>query len=140
MASMKSSFCKNQRGFTLIEVLVASTIVIMSIGTLLQLFSAGLNQNHKVGQLAHLLSAQRTITARLEQINLAKQQTGDGIAQGLNYQWKAKIDKPYRSIGGQDENKLTQKIALQTIFVQIEKPRGGKYLFDFQQLSWHFPQ
>lgn len=123
----------------MIEVLVASTIVVMSIGTLLQLFSAGLNQNQKVAQLAHLLSAQRTIMARLEQINPAQQQTGDGIAQMLNYHWKAKTSNPYKLIY-QEETDFPREIALFTLSVHIEKPRGGQYFFDIQKLGWRDKQ
>ena len=134
MVSIKLNFCK-QQGFTLIEVLVASTIVIMSIGTLLQLFSAGLSQNHKVGQLAHLLSAQRTIIAKLGQINPAKQQSGEGIMQGLSYHWETKVTKPYKPIylGSED---FPREIALHTFFIQIEKPTGNKYQFELQQVGW----
>lgn len=135
MVSMRSNFYKNQHGFTLIEVLVASTIVIMSLGTILQLFSSGLSQNHKVGQLAHLLSAQRTIVAKLEQINPAKQEKGKGVVQGLSYQWIAKITEPYQLVY-QLENDFPREVAIYNITVDITKPRQGKYQFILQRLGW----
>ncbi len=135
MVNMKSSYYKIQQGFTLIEVLVASTIVIISIGTLLQLFSAGLNQNQRVGQLAHLLSAQRTIMARIEQTNPAEQPKGQGIAMALAYQWKAEIIEPYQIIY-EEEPLYPREIALFNITVKIKKPRGGTYLFNFHKLGW----
>jgi len=107
----------------------------MSLGTLLQLFSSGLQQNKKVGELAHLLSAQRTIVARIEQINPTKQQKGQGIAQGIPYQWQAKINQPYQLIY-QAENDFPQEIALHTIQIQMTKPQGKQYQFSIQQLGW----
>jgi len=135
MVAMKFSCNKKQQGFTLIEVLVASAIVIMSLGTLLQLFSSGLKQNQKVGELAHILSAQRTIIARIEHINPTQQKKGQGSAQGLNYQWRAKLTEPYVLIH-EEETYFPREIALHTIDVQITKPLGGTYPFSFQRLGW----
>ena len=135
MVSMKLACNKKQQGFTLIEVLVASAIVIMSIGTILQLFSVGLDQNQRVAQLAHLLTAQRTITAELEQINPAQQQKGQGVTAALSYQWEAKIVLPYKNIY-EEESFFPQELALYNINVQIEKPRDGRYQFNLQQIGW----
>ncbi len=132
---MKSACNKKQQGFTLIEVLVASTIVIISIGTILQLFSVGLDQNQRVAQLAHLLTVQRTVTAKLEQLNPAQQQKGQGISVGLNYQWQAKILLPFTQIH-QEESFFPRQLALYDIDVKIEKPRGGIYQFNLQQIGW----
>jgi prepilin-type N-terminal cleavage/methylation domain-containing protein len=132
---MKLACNNKQQGFTLIEVLVASTIVIMSIGTILQLFSVGLDQNQRVAQLAHLLTAQRTVIARIEQINPAHQQKGQGAAAALSYQWEAKILQPYKKMY-EEESFFPRELALFNINVQIEKPRGGVYQFDLQQIGW----
>jgi hypothetical protein len=102
---------------------------------LLQLFSSGLYQNQKVGQLAHLLSAQRTIIARLEQVNPAKQNKGVGVAQALDYQWTVKIVEPYQLVY-QFEDDFPRELALYTITVDIKKPRQGGYQFTLQKLGW----
>jgi len=135
MLNMTSIHAKTQHGFTLIEVLVAAAIVIMSIGTIMQLFGSGLDQNKRIGQLAHLLTAQRTIMARMEYINPAQQAEGEGVAETLHYQWHAKIAEPYQRIY-QEENSFPREIALFTINVQIEKPRGGHYQFTLKRLGW----
>lgn len=126
---------KNQQGFTLIEVLIASAILIMSIGTLLQLFTSGLDRNQRIAQYAHLLTAQRTIAARLDQINPAQQQKGDGTAESLNYQWQAKITEPYQVIY-EAESDFPRELALYSITVELDKPRGGTHEFEIQQIGW----
>jgi len=126
---------KSQRGFTLIEVLVASAIVIMSIGTLLQLFTSGLYANQRIGEHAHLLTAQRTIAAQFDQTNPAQHQKGEGIAESLNYHWQVKRIEPYQTIY-EAENDFPREIALFLIRVSLRKPRGGSYEFEIQQIGW----
>jgi|LWDU01.1.fsa_nt_gi prepilin-type N-terminal cleavage/methylation domain-containing protein len=124
-----------QSGFTLVEVLVASAIVIMSMGTLLQLFSSGLDRNYRVAEQAQLLVAQRSLVAMMDQVNPAAQKEGKGEIESLEYRWQATQSKPYQTIYEQ-ESHFPRELALFNIEIQINKPRGDVYTFNLQQLGW----
>lgn len=126
---------KRVKGFTLVEVLVASAIVIMSLGVLLQLFASGLDRNHRAAELAHLLTAQKVIVANLELLNPAQTREGQGIAEGLTYQWSSQVVEHYRRIY-QPEAEFPREAALFQLNVQIGRVNGEAYFFSIQQIGW----
>ena len=79
---------QTESGFTLIEVLVASAIVIASIGVLLQLFASGLDRMHRSGTVAHRILLERQIVSELKSVNPAQQNSGKGSAEGWHYSWR----------------------------------------------------
>jgi len=126
---------RRQDGFTLIEVLVASAIIVASLGVLLQLLSSGLERMQRAGQVAHLIAAQRTIVQTLEVVNPALQREGGGVAEGLRYHWQAAVREPYRSMynpGGARK----RDVALFALTVVVKTARGKTYRFTFDQLGW----
>src|SRR5690606_9238010 len=87
---------KKQQGFTLIEVLVASAILIASMGVILQLFNAGLSSMHRAGHAQHQLLAQRHIYTALQLVNPSTDTARTGEIIGFQYQWDAeRIGTPY---------------------------------------------
>ena len=124
-----------ESGFTLIEVLVASAIIMVSIGILMQLFASSLGENKRAGQVSHSLIAERAIIRTLEGVNPALQTQGKGVSEGLSYRWHAVIHEPFLPIFD-PEGFSGRKVALFTMIVDVHTMRGKKYHFNFEQLGW----
>lgn len=87
---------QRQRGFTLVEVLVATAILIASMGVILQLFNAGLNGMHRAGRAQHQLLAQRHIFNALQLVNPSADTQRSGEIIGFKYEWDVeRIGTPY---------------------------------------------
>ncbi len=126
----------HQNGFTLIEVLIASAIIMASLGVLLQLFGAGLSQTKKAGRIAHYLSAQRSVERQLLDINPALQKEGEGKAEGISYRWHAVKIEPFRSFYD-PESAPGRLFALFRITVELELDVDGKSKqMEISQLGW----
>jgi len=126
---------REELGFTLVEVLIASAIVMLSMGVLLQLFGSGLDRIQRAGQTAHLLTVQRVIMHTFESINPAIQSEGKAESEGLSYTWKASLREPFRPLRG-SEAYIKREIALFTISISVKTMRGKEYSFNFDQLGW----
>lgn len=124
-------------GFTLIEVMIASAILIASMGLLLQLLGSGLDRLHRVGEHAHLMLVEKEIYSRLNTINAAVQVEGKGVAAGWSYQWKASRLEPYRHISGDlGEIPFARYVALYAIDVTIEWSGDDPVTMELLQLGW----
>jgi len=123
-----------QAGFTLIEVLIASAIIMASLGVLLQLFGAGLSQTKKAGRIAHYLSAQRSVERQLLDINPALQKEGEGKAEGISYRWHAVKIEPFRSFYD-PESAPGRLFALFLITVELDVDGKSKQM-EISQLGW----
>ncbi|WP_318479435.1 type II secretion system protein [Photobacterium leiognathi] len=78
----------NNKGFGLLEVLVASVILVSLLAAIMPLFDMGLKQTKKAEQVALMLSSQKRIYQHLSIINPAKETTGDGVDNDWSYRWK----------------------------------------------------
>ena len=78
-----------QSGFTLIEVLVASSIAIASMGLLLSIFAGGLDRMSRVEVVSQQLIAEKEIVTRLSLVNPAVTATGEGAIGQWRYVWSA---------------------------------------------------
>jgi len=125
----------HESGFTLIEVLVASAIIMASIGVLMQLFASGLDRTQRAGKMAHLLTAQRVIVHELEVTNPAIQKSGKGVAEGLSYHWKASVSEPMRYVYDADGEHYRQ-VGLFEIQVTVMSVSGKSRVFFFDQIGW----
>jgi len=94
-----------------------------------------LGQNKKAGQVAHLLIAERAIVHTLEGVNPGVQDKGEGVAEGVRYQWHAAIREPFLPVFD-PEGFAERKIALFTIMVNIDTRNGKKHSFQYEQLGW----
>jgi len=124
-----------EQGFTLIEVLVASAIIMASIGILMQLFASGLDRTRRAGQLAHLLSAQRTIAHQLEMVNPATQKRGKGVAEGIHYHWQADMLAPFAPIYD-PEDLSRRQLGLFLLRVTMQYGSNKQSEFDMKRLGW----
>lgn len=123
------------RGFTLIEVLVASAIVIASLGTLIQLFGAGLDSMHRAGEHAHRILAERQILADLSQINPATTSQGEGDAEQWHYRWRAQPASSFLPI--HDPNGLIRReAAIYDVQVTLMRPQRREVTFMLKRLGW----
>ena len=127
-----------QTGFTLIEVLVASTILMLSIGVLLQLFSSGLDRNQRAGEQAHLLTSQRVIMHVLDGVNPAERTQGKGMAEGLAFSWQAVVQEPFRPV--RDVQFGNRELALFAVTVEVETARGKHHRFVYTRTGWRATQ
>jgi len=127
---------QRQDGFTLIEVLIASAIIMASLGVLMQLFGSGLERIQHAGQKAHMLASQRYIVHFLEDINPASQSDGKGVAEGLVFYWKASIQEPFHLIYG-SEGAGQREVALYDIKVRLQTAQQKQFVFVIKQLGWH---
>jgi len=130
--------CENrvsEQGFTLIEVLVASAIIMASIGVLMQLFASGLDRTQRAGQVAHLLLAERSIMHELEVINPALQRQGKGVAEGIHYRWKAHGEVAMAPIYDPD-GKLNRQLGLFEVQVAMQNDRGKRSSFTLHLIGW----
>jgi len=124
-----------EQGFTLIEVLVASAIVVASIGVLMQLFASGLDRMHRAGEHAHLILAERQIVNDLSQINPAGTARGEGDAEGFHYRWSAQAASSLLPIYD-PEGLLHRKAAIYDVRVTIMRPDHGKAELTLKRLGW----
>jgi len=122
---------RKEAGFTLIEVLVASAILMMSIGVLLQLFGSGLDRVKRAGEVAHLLTAKRAIIHTLDGINPAAVSAGSGVAEGLRYSWKAVVEEPFQPLHQYGRTFIRYELALFAVAVDIERIGGKHHQFTY---------
>lgn len=114
---------KTQSGFTLVEVLVASAIVISAIGVILQLFSAGLTGIHRAGTAQHLILVQRQLYQSLEIIDVSSVPEQSGTIAGVDYRWVAQRQGSPQFMPA---NESGSAIALQLYRVQVDMSYQGK--------------
>ena len=126
---------KKQQGFTLIEVLVASAILIASMGVILQLFNAGLSGMHRAGHAQHQLLAQRHIYTALQLVNPSTDTARTGEIIGFQYQWDAeRIGTPYfiqanESLGGTN-------LQLYRFMVSMDDGTNEPVTFEFTRMIY----
>jgi len=124
-----------EQGFTLIEVLVASAIAVVSIGVLMQLFASGLNRMHRAGEHAHIILAEQQVINDLSQINPAKTTQGEGDAEGLHYRWSAQPASPVLPIYD-PEGVRHRKAAMYHVRIAIIRPERDAVELTLKRLGW----
>jgi len=126
---------RHESGFTLIEVLVASAIIMASIGVLMQLFASGLDRTQRAGRVAHMLVAQRAIVHQLAMVNPADQKGGEGVAEGIHYRWEAKTLAPLVPMYDSD-HKPWRQFGLFSLHVIMEYGSGKQRDFNMKLIGW----
>ncbi len=131
----------SQLGFTLIEVLIASAIVMPAMGIILQLFRSGLERLHKVGEQAHLIIAQKEIQHRLSTLNPAVKKQGSGVVEGWEYSWAARQKEDYRHVSESlGEIPFPRYVALYSIDVTLRREEQRDISWQMLRLGWrHTP-
>lgn len=124
-----------ESGFTLIEVLVASAILVVSIGVLMQLFASGLDRMHRSGVVSHRILVERQIVSELRTINPAETISGKGSVEGQSYRWQAKAVSEFQLIHVSMEPSGTSG-ALFNIHVELMRNGKPERAFELTLLGW----
>jgi len=127
-----------ENGFTLIEVLVASAILFVSMGTILQIFIANLEGMEHSAKMAQSILAERQVLKKLKGINPAIQKSGEGSIEGISYQWTAQKESEGQEIRLPSELKVLKSRVIGLYKVQVEMQRNQKQLKGFSPilLGW----
>ena len=127
----------SQRGFTLIEVLIASAIAVASMGLLLQLFGSGLDRLNRVSLNAQRIVAEKEIINRLSTLNPALTSKGKGTVEGLEYSWQVKQLKPYKHVSpALGEIPYPRYVALYQINIKLIRHDGYQSHLEITRLGW----
>jgi len=128
---------RSHKGFTLIEVLVASAIVVAAMGLLLNLFASGLDRLHRVSLHSELIVSQKEINNRLSTLNPALEQSGQGDVSGLLFSWRTSQLSAFHAVSDVlgEENTL-RKVALFKIDVTLETERSAKREWSLVRIGW----
>lgn len=121
-------------GFTLIEVLVALTILAAGFSVIFPMFQQAQNSNQRVEQIERQIFEQQTIYLALTTVNPAASSSGRGQLGELRYQWQAvpiSAPIPIRSEDGMNPVH-GQMFRIEVSYQQGE--RRGR--FQFEQLGW----
>ncbi|MDH5762590.1 MAG: prepilin-type N-terminal cleavage/methylation domain-containing protein [Nitrospinota bacterium] len=109
---------RNEKGFTLLEVIVSLTILALSILSLIQMFSGGLNQ---ASQSDRYMTAVYLAQQKITQLELDSFKTELAVGEFENqegYSWQLEI-LPYESqINNEEAGILLQKISLRVFWVE----------------------
>lgn len=110
------------KGFTLLEVLVAMTIVGLGVVTLLEIFSLGL----RLGARSSARSEAATYGRQVMDELLARQRLDEGSEQGVleaNVRWKVQV-RPVRE--SPEMLNLSSNWELREVVLELLVPEGGR--------------
>jgi prepilin-type N-terminal cleavage/methylation domain-containing protein len=123
-----------QRGFTLIEVLIALAIVGASMAVLWQLFASANGRVHQAADRAQLILAEKQLYQQIVTHNPRLETAAYGDIETWAYQWHSeKISADYSIFS---EDRRIKVIALYRINLQLRSVRGRLYSLQWTQLGW----
>ncbi len=123
-------------GFTLIEVLIASAIMMVSMGVLLQLFSSSLNRMYKAGEIARNQLIEQQILQELQIVNPAEKNQGDILIEGQTFHWQASVKKELQLMPAtQGELTAEKQAGLYQISVRATD-HDSPLTISWDQLGW----
>lgn len=122
-------------GFTLVEVLVASAIVISAIGVILQLFSGGMAGMHKAGNAQHMILVQRQLYQQIQLLDLTQVKQGVGELSGVTYRWLA-IAQGEQFSTASDESTAVISFQIYKVTAELELVGLPPKSFEFSKLNY----
>lgn len=132
---------KANKGFTLIEVLIAAIILFSSLAITAQLFSASSLSAEKAANSAQYYQSAELVITNIksqlrERFEDTKQTEYSGVTTvfGYEYTWQAKIEKkitPPRSV----DDDFPPKPRYPVFIVAVESPKMSKS-FQFRVVAW----
>ena len=125
-----------QKGFTLVEVLVASAIGIASMGLLLSLFAGSLDRMSRVEAQSQRLIVEKEIVGRLSLVNPAATRSGKGTSGQWAYSWSAQPVTEFRKITDDLIGETPPgNVALFLIRIEMRAPRGKTVELNIRRLG-----
>ena len=123
---------KSNRGFSLLEVLVAFVILALVLGVLMQIFSGGLRNASRAGEYQHAVLLGQSKLASVGIETPLKEGESNGEFDGT-YRWQVSI-RPYLDSRGQADEQTglpapilpvtLMEVEIQVLWGDIEQPRS----------------
>ena len=138
---------RGQRGFTLIEVLIAAVIMFTVLATATLSLRAAMHASERASRTTELLAPlpwiTPTIRARLREIagdKLATERSGEGVMFGVAYRFRALLVRsaapPSRfDVDAAEFVEYAPRFGLYDVELELER-EGEKSRFVYQELAW----
>ena len=133
---------KSQRGFTLLEVLMAGFILFLTIAAMTLVYRGALFSSEKADKFLQMSSAvmpiRQIISDKLRQVDYRDAGIGDGSYGYVDYSWKATLTysgKPSRVL--QEDNGMGQDLEYYLWQVDISLSSGTlNRKYQFSMVTW----
>ncbi len=138
---------REQRGFTLIEVLIAAVIMFTVLATATVSLRGAMHASERASRKTELLAPlpwiTPTIRERLREYpgdNLATEHSGEGVVFGVEYRFHASLDRsgapPSRfDVDAAEFVEYAPRFGLYDVELELER-EGEKSRFVYQELAW----
>lgn len=132
----------NLRGFTLIEVLIASLIMFISLGVFTSVYRGALISSEKaelnISRSNSVYLILERISSDLKVNHMKNEMEGEGNVLKVNYQWKAKVSqmsKPPARYFGSERSQVDHVMKLWNIELVVIK-NGSRKSYNYVEKSW----
>ncbi len=126
-----------QRGFTLIEVLIASSIAVAAMGLLLGLFATSLDRMSRIEVHSQQLIAEKEVVGRMSLINPAEWRTGTGRVGKWKFTWETEALSEFEPTTDYfSSDAPPRNVALFLIKVNMVYVEGKTVDFQLKKLGW----
>ncbi len=138
---------REQRGFTLIEVLIAAVIMFTVLATATVSLRGAMHASERASRKTELLAPlpwiTPTIRERLREYpgdNLATEHNGEGVVFGVEYRFHASLVRsgappPRFDVDAADFIEYAPRFGLYDVELELER-EGEKSRFVYQELAW----
>ena len=126
----------SSKGFTLIEVLVAITILVSAFSVIFPMFSQSGNQLARAEQWQRRLSLEKNIFQSLSIIDPMRESSGHGNISGTDFTWQA---TPISAqLNSRSDVEGSGRFMIQMFQIEVDyKINGKQQSFTFEQLGWN---
>jgi len=129
---------KDERGFTLLEIIIALTIFAGGIVTVITLYSGGSLLSHRSDQYLRGTVLAHHKMSELEMSPLSSEPQEGNFGDENGYQWRVKVDPYETSLNNEDENIQLAQVTLD-VFWQDSGEEKVVQLTSLKTLGTHYP-
>lgn len=130
---VKLKLKRSDHGFTLIEVLVAITIIVAAFSVIFPVMNQSRIQTSRVNDVLNNSVVQESILNEISVVNVFEKQSGaNNLGNNISYTWEAIPESSVLDVRGD----TGQKVQLFTVNVNYEY-KNVEHKFSFEQLGWH---
>ncbi|CAM3774757.1 hypothetical protein VA7868_02563 [Vibrio aerogenes CECT 7868] len=122
-----------QRGFTLIEVLIALAILSAGFTVIFQSFQQSTVVGEKINQRQLKIMTEQSLFVKLSQINPAIKQGGQGNLGDVYFKWQARPISPLLQM--KTANELIEEYAQMYRISVSYRLRGKDFSFEFEKMG-----